>query len=139
MNQQRFAPTPSPETQPYWDACKQKQLSLPFCLRCEQYFFYPRPFCPKCFGWEVEWRTCSGRATLYTYAIQHRPQAPGFEPPYVTAIVHLEEGPRMLTNLIDVEPDPSAITCDMALEVTFVELNDEINLPVFRPANGTAK
>ncbi len=139
MNQQRFAPQPSPETKPYWDACKRNELSLPFCLRCEQFFFYPRPFCPKCFGWEIEWRTCSGRGTLYTYAIQYRPQGPGFEPPYVTAIVQLEEGPRMLTSLVDIEPDPANIQCDMPVEVTFQELTGEINLPVFRPARGGAK
>ncbi len=136
---QRFSPHPSPETKPYWDACKRKELSLPFCKQCEQFFFYPRPFCPKCFGWDIEWRTCSGRGTVYTFAIQYRPQSPGFEPPYVTAIVQLEEGPRLLTNLVDVEPDPSSITCDMPVEVTFHELSDEINLPVFRPAGGTSK
>jgi uncharacterized OB-fold protein len=114
-------------------------LSLPFCITCEQHFFYPRPFCPRCFGWEVEWRRCSGRGTLYAYAFQYRPQAPGFEPPYVTAIVQLEEGPRMMTNLVDVEPDPAHIQCDMPVEVTFQRLNDEINLPVFRPASGGAK
>jgi uncharacterized OB-fold protein len=50
---------------------------------------------------------------LYTYAIQYRPQGPRFEPPYVTAIVQLRRGPRMLTNLVDVEPDPAKIQCDM--------------------------
>lgn len=76
---------------------------------------------------------------MYTYAIQYRPQAPGFEPPYITAIVQLEEGPRMLTNLVDIEPHPAKITCDMPVAVTFQELSDEINLPVFRPADGGAK
>ena len=76
---------------------------------------------------------------MYTYAIQYRPQAPGFEPPYITAIVQLEEGPRLLTNLIDVEPDPANIQCDMAVEVAFHDLSDEISLPVFRPAAGSAK
>jgi len=134
-----MVPYPSPETKPYWDGCKRGELTLPFCLACEQFFFYPRPFCPKCFGWKIEWRACSGRATLYTYAIQYRPQAPGFEPPYVTAIVQLEEGPRMMTNLVEVEPDPAKITCDMPLEVMFQELNEEVSLPVFRPASGAAK
>jgi hypothetical protein len=129
---QRMLPTPSPETQRYWDGCKQHELWLPYCLACQAFFFYPRPFCPSCFGWEVEWRQASGHGTLYTYAIQYRPQAPGFEPPYVTAIVQLDEGPRMLTNLVDIEPDPAQIACGMPVEVVFQDFG-EISLPVFRP------
>jgi uncharacterized OB-fold protein len=125
---------PSPETERYWQGCKKHELWIPYCKSCDSFFFYPRPFCPKCFGWDVEWRRASGRGTLYTYAIQYRPQAPGFEPPYVTAIVQLEEGPRMMTNLVDVEPDPDQITCDMPLEVTFQDINDEITLPYWKPA-----
>lgn len=128
-------PHPSPDTQRFWDGCKQHELWIPFCLTCEQHFFYPRPFCPRCFGWELEWRQVTGKATLYTYAIQYRPQGPGFEPPYVTAIVQLDEGPRMLSSLVDVEPDPEQIQCDMPLEVTFEEISDEISLPKFRPAS----
>jgi uncharacterized OB-fold protein len=82
----------------------------------------------------VEWRQASGRGKLYTFAIQYRPQAPGFQPPYVTAVVELDEGPRMLTNLVDVEPDPEKIRCDMPLEVVFEDISDEITLPKFRPA-----
>jgi uncharacterized OB-fold protein len=134
VNPQRPLPYPSPETQPYWEACKRNELVLPFCRTCERFFFYPRPFCPACFGWDVEWRQTSGRGRIYTFAIQYRPQAPGFEPPYVTAIVQLDEGPRMLTNIIDVEPDPASIHCDMPVEVVFKEQNDEITLPLFRPA-----
>ena len=140
MNEpQRPVPRPSPETRPYWDACKRHELHLPFCTRCNEFFFYPRAFCPRCFSWEIEWRRASGRGTVYTFSIQYRPQAPGFQPPYITAIVQLEEGPRMLTNLVDVEPDPEKVRCDMPVEVTFLELSDQISLPVFRPAGGTPK
>lgn len=128
-------PQPSPDTERFWEGCKQHELWIPFCLSCEQHFFYPRPFCPRCFGWDVEWRRVSGKATLYTYAIQYRPMGPGFEPPYVTAIVQLEEGPRMMSSLVDVEPEPDQIQCDMPLEVTFEDVNDEISLPKFRPAS----
>ncbi len=131
---QKPIPRASPETQRFWDGCKKHELWLPFCLSCQQAFFYPRPFCPRCFGEEVEWRQASGRGTLYTYAIQHRAQMPGFEPPYVTAIVQLEEGPRMMTNLMEIEPDPEKIHCDMPVEVFFEDVSDEISLPFFRPA-----
>ena len=93
-------------------------------------------FCPRCLSWEIEWRQASGRGKLYTFAIQYRPQAPGFNPPYVTAIVELEEGPRMLTNLVGIEPDPEKIRCDMPVEVVFEDMSDEITLPMFRPAGG---
>ena len=91
---------------------------LPYCAACAEFFFYPRQFCPRCFSWEIEWRRCSGKGTLYTFAIQMRPQMPGFTPPYVTAIVQLDEGPRMMTNLVGVEPMPENIRCDMPVEVT---------------------
>ena len=130
-------PQPSPETQRFWEGCKRHELWLPYCKQCEQFFFYPRPFCPRCFSWEIEWRRASGRGTLYTYAIQYRAYVPGFEPPYVTAIVQLEEGPRLMTNLVEIEPDPAQIRCDMPLEVVFEDVNEEISLPKFRPAGGT--
>jgi len=128
-------PYPSPETQPFWDACKRHELSLPYCTSCAQFFFYPRTFCPHCFGDAIEWRTCSGRGTLYTYAIQYRMQMPGFTPPYVTAIVQLDEGPRLMTNLVGVEPTTEAIRCDMPVEVTWEDATDEITLPLFKPVS----
>ena len=132
-------PQPSVETQRYWEGCKRHELWLPFCTKCEQSFFYPRVFCPRCFSWEIEWQQASGRGTLYSYAIQYRAQAPGFEPPYVTAIVQLEEGPRLMTNLVQIEPDPEKIRCDMPVEVLFEDISDEISLPMFRPADASAR
>jgi len=126
-------PSPSPETARYWEGCKQHELWLPYCLSCGEHYWYPRPFCPRCFSWETEWRRASGKGTLYTYSIQYRPQAPGFEPPYVTAIVQLAEGPRMLTNLVEIEPEPANLRCDMPVEVVFEDVSDEISLPMWRP------
>lgn len=129
-------PVPTPETQPYWEAARRHELMLPYCDRCRQFVFYPRPFCPRCFSWQVEWRKLSGRATLHAYAIQYRPQAPGFqeEVPYITAVVELEEGPRLLTNLVGVEPDPEQLPAGMPLEVVFDDVTAEVTLPKFRPA-----
>jgi len=129
----RPLPTPSPETQSFWDACKRHELRLPYCPTCAQFFFYPRQFCPRCFSWEIEWRACSGRGTVYTFAIQYRAPMPGFTPPYVTAIVQLDEGPRLMTNLIGVEASPETVRCDMPVEVAWEDLSDEITLPLFRP------
>lgn len=79
--------------------------------------------------------TASGRATLYSYVISHRP-APGFEQdaPYSIAVVQLEEGPRMMTNIVGCPQTPEALQLDMPLEVTFERVNDEISLPKFKPA-----
>ena len=83
-------------------------------------YFYPRPICPSCGSGDVEWFTASGRATLYSYVINHRP-APGFEAdaPYAIAVVQLAEGPRMMTNLVGVDPTPEALQLDMELRVVF--------------------
>lgn len=126
-------PYPTPETQRYWEGCKRHQLWLPYCRSCEAFYWYPRAFCPRCFAWDLEWRQARGTGKVYTFAIQYRPQAPGFQPPYITAIVQLDEGPRMLTNLVDIEPEPGRVRCDMSVEVVFEDINDEISLPKFRP------
>jgi uncharacterized OB-fold protein len=79
----------------------------------------------------------SGRATLHSYVIHHRP-VPGFVPPYSIAVVELEEGPRMMTNIVEVPQTPEALRLDMPLEVVFEALNHEISLPLFRPAGSAA-
>lgn len=130
---QKFAPRPTPETQRYWDGTAAGELWIQRCTPEQHTFFYPRTSCPRCGTEEVEWFQASGRATLHSYVISHRP-APGFTPPYVIAVVELEEGPRMMTNLVDVEPTIDTIDLDMELVVAFEQRGDEMNVPVFRPA-----
>ena len=77
----------------------------------------------------------TGKGTLYSYIIHHRP-APGFAPPYSIAVVELDEGPRMMTNIIDCPQTPEALQLDMKVEVAFEKLDDKITLPLFRPAKG---
>ena len=126
---------PSPDAVPFWDAAQREELLLPYCASCERFFFYPRTICPGCGGREVIWRPSAGVGTVYTFCIQHRTGLPGFRDatPFVTAIVELDEGPRITTFLVDVAPDPAAIACGMRVEVTFSELDDGQVLPVFRP------
>lgn len=128
-------PQPTPETQPFWDGARDGKLMIQFCNQCQKSYFYPRPYCPFCMSEDTEWRQASGKATLHTYLINHRPP-PGFEAdaPYAIAIVQLDEGPRMMTNLVDVEQTPEALTIDMPLEVAFEQANEQITLPKFRPA-----
>ncbi|HXX46692.1 MAG TPA: OB-fold domain-containing protein [Myxococcota bacterium] len=129
----RPKPVPTPETRHYWDGARAGELRLQRCRACTRAYFPPRPFCPRCASGDTEVFSASGRATLYSYVIHERP-APGFDPPYAIAVVALEEGPRMMTNLVDVAQTPEALVLDMPLEVRFQKLDDEISLPVFAPA-----
>jgi len=122
---------PTPETQPFWDGCAEGVLRIQRCLDCAKPYFYPRPVCPDCGSVKVEWFTASGRATLYSYVINHRP-APGFEAeaPYAIAVVQLAEGPRMMTSVSGIPATPDDLVLDMPLRVTFVERGG-MSLPVF--------
>lgn len=125
-------PQASPETQPFWDGCAAGVLRLQRCQPCQEFYFPPRPFCPQCLSTDVQWQDASGRGTLHTYIINHRP-APGFEAPYAIAVVQLEEGPRMMSNIVNIDNTPEKLELDMALQVTF-EPRGEMMLPVFEPA-----
>jgi uncharacterized protein len=132
MSTQRSLPQPTPETQPYWDGTLLGELRLQRCERCSHAYFPPRPFCPKCASRKVSWFKASGRGLLHSYVIHHR-TAPGFTPPYSIAVVELEEGPRLMTNIVECPQTPEALQLDMPLEVVFTRLTETISLPQFRP------
>jgi len=127
-------PRPDLETQPYWDAARDHKLLIKRCAACGKAHFYPRPFCPHCWSAEVGWEEASGRATLYTYSIVRRNDLPPFgeRVPYVAAVVDLEEGPRMQTNVEGCAHDDLHI--GMPLVVDFREETEAFTVPVFRPA-----
>lgn len=129
----RVIPVPTPETQHFWDGAKAGELRLQKCTDCGHIYFPPRPFCPHCGSRAVEVFTASGRGRLFSYVINHLP-SPGFTPPFAIAVVELEEGPRMMSNIVDCPQTPEALQIDMPLEVTFEALTDEITLPQFKPA-----
>ncbi|MBI4498202.1 MAG: Zn-ribbon domain-containing OB-fold protein [Chloroflexi bacterium] len=133
MQHQKPLPLPTPETRPFWEGAHHHTLLLPRCRDCRRFHFYPRAFCPHCLSPNLEWRQASGRGTLYAYGINHRP-APGFEAdvPYVIALVELEEGPRMVTNLVDVDPEPDRLRIGLPVEVVFEDVTATITLPKFR-------
>jgi uncharacterized protein len=130
----RPVPVPTPETAHYWEGTLLGDLRLQRCRVCSTTYFPPQPFCPRCSSGEVDVVRASGRGTLHSYVITHL-AAPGFEPPYVIAVVELEEGPRLLTNLVEVEPDPQVIPLDLPVEVVFEPVGDVV-LPNFRPRAG---
>jgi len=131
----RARPQPTPETRHFWDGTRAGELRLQRCTACDQTYFPPRPFCPHCASREVEVFAASGKGRLYSYVIHHRP-VPGFAPPYAIAVVELDEGPRLMTNIVECPQTPEALVLDMPLEVAFEKLDDEITLPLFRPASG---
>jgi uncharacterized OB-fold protein len=131
----RARPKPTPETQHFWDGTRAHELRLQRCDACDHVYFPPRPFCPACASRKVSVFKASGKATLYSYVIHHRP-VPGFTPPYAIAVVELAEGPRMMSNIVECPQTPEALELDMKLEVAFEPLDDSITLPLFRPAKG---
>lgn len=142
MDLDRPLPQPiTPEARPYWDGLREGRLMLPRCEACGHVFFYPRVLCPRCASRAITWVQASGRGRLHAFGIGHQSfnRAYTVRPPYVLAMIELEEGPRMLSNLINVEPDPQAVTCDMPVEVVFETLTDDVTLPLFQPADPAAR
>ena len=131
-------PRPTPETRHFWDGTKAGELRLQQCDACAQVYFPPRPFCPECASRNVSVVRASGRATLYSYVINHR-LPKWIDAPYAIAVVQLEEGPRMMTNILGVAQTPEALVLDMPLEVVFETVSPDIVLPKFRPAWGDAR
>lgn len=125
-------PTPTPETAPFWSAAKDDRLLIPRCRSCARHYFYPRPFCPHCASADVEWHQVSGRGRLVSYVINYRPVPPA-DPavPQVVALVELDEGVRLLTNIVDTAPTPDSLPLDAPVLVAFEE-RGEVKLPVFR-------
>ena len=127
-------PTPDFETQPFWDGCKEGRFLLQHCNACGDDYFYPRPFCPKCWSTDVAWKEASGNGHLYTFSVVRQNDLPPFPErvPYVAAIVELDEGPRVMTNVEECEFD--ALEIGMRVRVDFKAISDDVTIPVFRPA-----
>ncbi len=121
------------ENRPFWEATTRGELSIPRCDACGSFIFYPRGRCPSCRSTDVTWTTCSGRGSVYSFTVTRR--IPGRfreHTPFILAYVELEEGPRMLTNIVDC--DPERVTVGLPVAVTFDETEDEAAIPRFRPA-----
>ena len=127
-------PQPTPETKPFWEGLKERRLTIQRCNDCRKAYFYPRPFCPTCFSRNVEWFQASGRGTLYSFVVNYRPPPYMGKDPYVIAVVELEEGPRMMTNLVGADPDPEKVRCDSPVVIEYDDVTEEITLPKFRLA-----
>jgi uncharacterized OB-fold protein len=121
-------------SRPFWEAAKRHELLMPRCRLCDRLFFYPREVCPVCLRSEIDWQRVSGRGRLHSYTVIHQPANPAFrgDVPYVYALVQLDEGPRMIANLVDCPLD--AVRIDMPLVATYDDVTPEVTLVKFRPA-----
>jgi uncharacterized OB-fold protein len=119
MMAQKPVPTPNADTRPFWDACNREELIYQYCRACDRAQFYPRAMCTACHGHDLEWRTSSGRGTVCTFTVNHRPPNVAFQDdvPYAIALVDLDEGFRMMMNVLDCDPD--SVHIGMRVAVTF--------------------
>src|SRR5919199_3841798 len=103
-------PIPDPVTRPFWESLKAHHMQLQRCGGCEKFIYYPRAVCPSCLSDNLQWTPVSGHGVVHAFTIPHRHPNPAFgsRVPYVVALVELEEGARMLSNLIGVDPTPEA-------------------------------
>jgi uncharacterized OB-fold protein len=121
------------ESKGYWEACRRHELVVQRCRACGTLRHYPRALCPACLSDETEWLRCSGRGTVYTFTVTYQNQAPGFRDalPYVLAYVELEEGVRLLTNIVDCAVGDVRI--GQAVEVVWDDVTPDVTLPTFKP------
>jgi uncharacterized OB-fold protein len=124
-------PQPSELTAPFWTAAREHVLVRPVCAACGRSFFTPQIACPACLSTEWAYEPSSGRGTVYSATVVHRAPFPGLATPYQVAIVDLEEGWSMLSNIVDSPEAPAPI--GTAVEVAWVDVDDELTLPAFRP------
>lgn len=127
-------PVPSFESKPYWEGLRQHQLLMPRCDVCHRCWFPPSTNCPHCTSSAFAWMPVSGRGKVFSYVVYHRVYHPGFadEVPYTVALVELEEGPRMISNIIGIPPDE--VACEMPVQVIYEDVTDDVTLPKFAPA-----
>lgn len=127
----RPAPILTEDNAGFWDAAREHRLAIQRCRACDAVLHPPRPMCPQCHSTELSFVEASGHGSVYSFAILHHPQHPAFEYPLLVALVELDEGARLVTNLVDVEVGDVHI--GMPVEVAFVDTADDGAVPVFRP------
>ncbi len=127
-------------TRPFWSAAAERRLSMPRCRACAAFTFPPRPTCGDCGSENLEWVNLSGRGRVYSFTVIRQvvggPSAKAFEPdiPYVVALIDLDEGPRITSNVIGCPVE--AVKIDMPVEVAFEQASAEVWLPKFKPRAG---
>lgn len=131
----RISPSPSALSDAFYAGCREGHLLLQQCDVCSRWQFYPRILCTHCGGRELHWRPASGQGRIATFTVVRHAVSPAYEAPYVVALVDLEEGPRMMSHIVDCDPD--AVRVGAAVTVQFENWSESLTMPVFqmhRPA-----
>jgi uncharacterized protein len=131
-------PSPSADSLPFWEGCRNGKLLAQRCSGCGRLRFPPSAVCPNCLSLDCGWEEMSGRGKVFSFTVYRRLYHPGFaaEMPYVVALVALDEGPRLLSNVINI--DPETVRCDMPVQVVFDAVTPEVTLPKFEPVKRMA-
>jgi uncharacterized OB-fold protein len=131
---QKPLPMPDGDTAVFWNGLREGKLLLQHCLDCQSVHYYQQGICRQCGSQRLEHRAASGRGTVHSYSVVHRAPGPAFkdDTPYAVLLVKLEEGPHMISSLVD--GDPEKVDFDMPLQLVCEKLSDEVTLPRFRPA-----
>ena len=131
----RPVPDVTPETDQFWSGAAEGRLLLNRCEDCGLVYFYPRAHCPDCLSPDVSWVEADGGGSVYSYTVTSIVEGwPEEALPLVSAYVELEEGPRVLSAIVDCDPDQMAV--GMPVEVTFVPTEErDVAIPVFEPSS----
>ncbi len=126
-------PQSTPWSKPFWEGCKKHELLIQKCQDCQKYIFYPKMFCPDCLSSNLKWVKSSGKGKVYSYMVVYSYQPTEFDEdlPYVVAIIELEEGVRLMSDVIGCPPE--TVNCDMKVGVVFDDVTEEVTLPKFKP------
>jgi uncharacterized protein len=128
-------PRVTPDSQPFWDACKRHEWMLPFCVDCGRAHLPPGPVCPHCFGAGLQWRHATGRGKISSWVTVHKAWLSGFarDIPYNVVQVELDEGPRLTTSLHT--QTPVCLSVGLPVVVDYEDVNPDLTLPRFRPSS----
>ncbi len=131
-------PIPTSVSRPFWDAASEGRFTLQRCDACGSWIFYPRSHCPQCWSPRLTWQEASGRGTVKSFSVIHRPGHPGWKvaTPYIVALIELTEGPTMLSTLVDSALD--SVRVGMRVAVRFVQVG-KFALPMFAPLQQSTK
>ena len=129
---QRTQPPVTELTRPYWEGCSNGELRLQQCSSCGKHQFYPRTICSHCSATDLSWVVAEGRGQIASFTVVRRGISKAYEAPYVVALIDLAEGVRMMSSMVDVDPDTVCIGDPVTVD--FEAWSDELSLPVFRLA-----
>ena len=135
----RIIPQVTPENEHFWRGGAEGELRFLRCENCAEFIHPPAPVCPRCLSRDRRVEAVSGRARIVTYTVNHQAWLPGFAPPYVIAIVELEEqqGLRLTTNVVNCPIE--AVEIGMPVQVVFEKVGDDVYIPLFEPAAAEAE